>query len=84
MNRKWIQEDNKLVREFKFGNFIEAMMFVNKVAKASEESNHHPIIEINYNIVKLTIWTHSARKVRRLFGLIASLPLFFSYSNQGF
>ncbi len=58
-----MQEDNKLVREFKFGNFIEAMMFVDKVAEAAEESNHHPIIEINYNIVKLTIWTHSARKV---------------------
>ena len=63
MNRKWIEKDEKLFREFKFGNFVEAMIFVNKVAKAAEESNHHPDIEINYNVVKLFIFTHSARKI---------------------
>ena len=63
MNKKWIQEDDRLTREFKFGNFHEAMIFVNKGAEASEESKHHPLIEIDYNEVKLVLWTHSAGKV---------------------
>ena len=63
MNKKWIRDDDKLTREFKFGNFHEAILFVNKVAEASEESKHHPLIEIDYNKVKLVLWTHSSGKV---------------------
>ena len=63
MNRKWLHTEDRLVREFKFGNFHEAMLFVNKVAEAADESNHHPHIEIDYNKVKLVLWTHREGKV---------------------
>lgn len=63
MHRRWIREDDRLTREFTFGNFTQAMIFVNKIADAAEESNHHPLITIDYNKVTVVLWTHSAKKV---------------------
>ena len=50
----------KITRDFKFGNFKEAMMFVNKVAEVAEGEGHHPDIHIFYNQVRLELWTHAA------------------------
>jgi len=54
-----IEDNHKLSRKFKFDDFLTAMDFVNKVADIAEEEQHHPNIEIFYNIVKLTLWTHA-------------------------
>ncbi len=54
-----IEDNHKLMRKFKFEDFRKAMGFVNKVADVAEEDQHHPNIEIFYNIVKLTLWTHA-------------------------
>ena len=45
----WIESDNKLIREFKFNDFEEAISFINKVAEISERDNHHPEIYNIYN-----------------------------------
>ncbi len=50
----------EITRQFKFGNFVEAMAFVNKVAEIAEELGHHPDIIINYNRVTLSVITHDA------------------------
>ncbi len=63
MHRKWIREDDRLTREFRFGNFNEAIIFVNRVAGAAEKTKHHPFIQIDYNTVKLVLWTHNVGKV---------------------
>jgi 4a-hydroxytetrahydrobiopterin dehydratase len=52
--------DGALQREFRFGNFVEALDFVNRVGELAEAENHHPDIAIHYNIVTLRWWTHSA------------------------
>ena len=54
----WIESDNKLIREFKFNDFEEAISFINKVAEISERDNHHPEIYNIYNTVKLSLCTH--------------------------
>lgn len=54
-----IEDGHKLQAKFKFKDFKEAMLFVNKVADIAEEEQHHPNIEIFYNIVKITLWTHA-------------------------
>ena len=51
---------NKLLKEFKFKDFLEAMKFVNKVAQIAENQGHHPDIYIFYSLVRLTLWTHAA------------------------
>ena len=54
----WTELDNKLTREFKFNNFKDALLFINKVADISEKYNHHPEIYNVYNRVKLSLCTH--------------------------
>jgi 4a-hydroxytetrahydrobiopterin dehydratase len=57
---RWPEIDGALEREFRFADFAEALAFVNRVAEAAEEANHHPDIEIHWNRVKLRWWTHVA------------------------
>jgi 4a-hydroxytetrahydrobiopterin dehydratase len=52
-------EIDKIEKLFKFKNFSEAMVFVNKVAKIADEQDHHPDIFIQWNSVTLTLWTHA-------------------------
>jgi 4a-hydroxytetrahydrobiopterin dehydratase len=54
---------DKIVKEFSFKDFNEALEFVNKVAELSEEMNHHPEINWNYNKVKITLVTHDEGRV---------------------
>jgi 4a-hydroxytetrahydrobiopterin dehydratase len=55
----WESEDNsKIKKQFKFKDFKEAMVFVNKVADLAEDEGHHPNITIIYNKVALALTTH--------------------------
>lgn len=55
----WRQEGESLVRDYKFADFKGAMAFVNAVADAAEEANHHPDILVHgWNKVRLTLTTH--------------------------
>lgn len=55
----WTQIENKIERVFKFADFKEAMVFVNKVAELAEKEGHHPDIHISYSKVTITLWTHA-------------------------
>lgn len=55
----WELHKGKLVRKFKFKDFVHAIVFVNKVAKLAEKENHHPDICIyDWNKLKLELYTH--------------------------
>ena len=54
----WSLKNGHLFRSFKFKNFLEAIDFVNSVARLAEEEMHHPDISIRYNRVDLELWTH--------------------------
>ncbi|MFT2009723.1 4a-hydroxytetrahydrobiopterin dehydratase [Pontibacter sp. 13R65] len=56
----WKEEDNKLKRSLKFKDFKEAIAFVNAVAEAAEEMDHHPWWSNVYNKVEIELTTHSA------------------------
>jgi 4a-hydroxytetrahydrobiopterin dehydratase len=56
----WKEENNKLVREFTFKNFVEAFGFMTKVAIAAEKMDHHPNWSNVYNKVVVELTTHSA------------------------
>jgi 4a-hydroxytetrahydrobiopterin dehydratase len=56
----WKREGEAIARDYTFGDFKEAMAFVNKVADAAEAANHHPDILVHgWNKVRLTLSTHS-------------------------
>jgi 4a-hydroxytetrahydrobiopterin dehydratase len=57
----WRREGDEIVRDWKFGDFAEAIAFVNRVAEAAEEANHHPDILVHgWNKVRLSLTNHSA------------------------
>ena len=50
---------HKLTKEFKFKDFKEAMIFLNKVADIANEEDHHPNMHVYYNKVMLELYTHA-------------------------
>lgn len=42
----WELKEDKVVKSFQFSSFMNAIEFVNNVAKIAEKVNHHPIITI--------------------------------------
>jgi 4a-hydroxytetrahydrobiopterin dehydratase len=59
----WKLDHGKLVREWTFSNFVEAMAFVNRVATLAESAGHHPDIDIRYNRVLLGLISHDANGI---------------------
>ncbi len=57
--KDWNRDGQTIVKKFKFPGFLQAIEFVNRVAKLAEEFQHHPTIIITYNRVTLALTTHS-------------------------
>ena len=53
-------EDKKLMKEFKFKDFIEAKYFLDLISIIAEEQGHHPAMMIIYNKLKITLTTHAS------------------------
>jgi 4a-hydroxytetrahydrobiopterin dehydratase len=56
----WKEEDNKLKKTFKFGDFQEAFAFMTRVAFLAESQQHHPNWSNVYNTVEVELTTHDA------------------------
>ena len=57
---EWGEVNGEIQRTYAFDDFVQSMAFVNKVAEAAEERQHHPDILTRYNNVMLTLSTHDA------------------------
>jgi 4a-hydroxytetrahydrobiopterin dehydratase len=55
----WNREGHAIKKQFTFKDFMDAIGFVNRLAKEAEAVDHHPDILINYRRVTLTYSTHS-------------------------
>lgn len=59
--RGWeLVDDKKLVKEFKFKDFVEAKYFLDLASIIAEEQGHHPAMTIIYNKLRITLTTHAA------------------------
>jgi 4a-hydroxytetrahydrobiopterin dehydratase len=56
----WQRNGKAIQRVFRFPDFKAAMQFVNKVADAAEEANHHPDIDIRYNTITMALVSHDS------------------------
>ena len=56
----WTLHNNKLHKQFVFGNFSEAFAFMVRVAIEAERLNHHPLWTNVYNKVDIWLNTHDA------------------------
>lgn len=57
---QWQHQGATLVQTKTFGNFVEAIKFVNALVDPAETRNHHPDIAISYNKVTITLTSHDA------------------------
>jgi putative nucleotidyltransferase with HDIG domain len=57
---QWKLQDGKIVRDVQFGNFLEAVQFVQSVSVAAEAQKHHPDIDIRYDRIRLSLVTHDS------------------------
>ncbi len=57
---EWARDGEDIVRHWKLEDFAAAIAFVNRVAQAAEQANHHPDIFVHgYNRVRVSLTTHA-------------------------
>lgn len=56
----WHGTTEQICKTYRFADFVAAMAFVNRVADAAEDLNHHPDIHVSWNRVTLEIASHAA------------------------
>ena len=59
----WLRDDLGLHRSFAFRDFLEAWVFMNRVAVLAEEQDHHPDWANSYNKVDITLISHDKKAV---------------------
>jgi 4a-hydroxytetrahydrobiopterin dehydratase len=55
----WTFAGSAIHKKFTCKSFMPAIAFVNRIAEAAEQANHHPDITINYSQVGISLSTHS-------------------------
>lgn len=55
----WVYDGSVISKEFKRPSFGDAVSFVVRVGSAAEAADHHPDIDIRYNVVRFALATHS-------------------------
>lgn len=57
---RWQLADSakRIVRNFEFDGFAQALAFVNEIGRVAEEEGHHPDIKFGWGYVTVEIFTH--------------------------
>jgi 4a-hydroxytetrahydrobiopterin dehydratase len=56
----WSRRGDVLTKTFTFERFADGIAFINRVAKAADEMNHHPDIDVRYTKITVVLSTHDA------------------------
>ena len=59
----WERDGNSIVKTYHFGDFIEAMSFMNQAAFYAEALEHHPEWHNTYNIVEVRLTTNDSNSI---------------------
>jgi 4a-hydroxytetrahydrobiopterin dehydratase len=59
----WRHENGEIFKQYKFPTFLEAIAFIDRLADAAEEMNHHPDLENHYNRVRVALHTWNENAV---------------------
>lgn len=58
-HKGWKVENDRLVKAFRFRSFRDSIVFVNRLATIADDRDHHPDIDIRYDVVRVSLWTHT-------------------------
>ncbi len=53
-----VEDDRKLVKQYRFKDFRRALEFVNRAGEIAEAEGHHPDLHLAWGRVGTEIWTH--------------------------
>ena len=56
---------DRLERTYRFDNFVQAMVFTNKVAELAESEGHHPSLLTEWGKVTVTWWSKKIKGLHR-------------------
>lgn len=60
----WCEENNRIIKAFKFKNYYETLAFMNAIAYVIHAEDHHPEITLTYNNCLIKFDTHSVNDGR--------------------
>lgn len=55
----WVVAKDRLEKEYRFRDFVQATVFLNKIINPIEENQNYPQISMAYNRVKVSLFTNS-------------------------
>lgn len=61
----WEVKDGMIIKSFQFPSFMNAIEFVNEIAKIAERVDHHPIITVNWKTVKLSLKSFDVKAITK-------------------
>lgn len=53
-----VEDGKKLIKTFRFRNWVDAVAFVNEVTPIAEAQGHHPDLYVRWGEVSAFLWTH--------------------------
>ena len=53
-----VEEDKKLIKSYKFKNFVQAVDFLNAITPVVEAEGHHPDVYVRWGEARVYLWTH--------------------------
>jgi 4a-hydroxytetrahydrobiopterin dehydratase len=59
----WRFDRGEIFKNYKFGTFMEAIAFINRIAEKAEAANHHPDVENHYDRVRVALHTWNEKAV---------------------
>tara|TARA_Y100001980_G_C14489056_1_gene266383 strand:- start:532 stop:858 length:327 start_codon:yes stop_codon:yes gene_type:complete len=55
----------KLVKDFKFSSYLQAVEFTKKVAEMADKEDHHPKIVLEWGLVTVFWWSHAIKGLHK-------------------
>jgi len=62
----WERTGDEIVKVHRSADFASSLAFVNAMGVLAEEMNHHPDVDIRWNVVTLRLTSHSAGGITAL------------------
>jgi len=63
---EWTVEGVEIRKTFTFSAYLDGITFVNRLAHAAEEANHHPDLHVGWRKVTVCLSTHSVHALTAL------------------